>query len=120
MFAKNGDDVEQTGSIGARPVRQSGNAPAPSEIDLAYARAAAADALGHGSKDTSIPWANPHTGAGGNITPLTTAYNDGAFTCREFLASYVRGDEQAWLQGAACRTDRGKWEVKSLKPFKQG
>ena len=88
--------------------------------DLAYARAAAADALARGGRDFSIPWENPHTGAGGNITPLAAAYTEGSLTCRDFLASYVRGQSQAWLQGEACRADQGRWEVKSLKPLKQG
>jgi hypothetical protein len=26
----------------------------------------------------------------------------------------VRRQTEAWLQGEACRTDHGKWEVKSL------
>ena len=37
------------------------------------------------------------------------------FTCRDFLASYVRGRREAWLQGEACRTQQGGWEVKSLQ-----
>jgi hypothetical protein len=113
-FSKNDADVEQTGSIAVpnHPVTAA-TAVAPSEVDLAYARAIAADALAHGSKDSSIPWENPNTGAGGNITPL-------AATCRDFLASYVLGQAQAWLQSEACRTAHGKWEVKSLRPFKQG
>jgi hypothetical protein len=41
------------------------------------------------------------------------SYTEGTFTCRDFLASYARATE-AWLQGEACRTDHGKWEVKSL------
>ena len=44
----------------------------------------------------------------------------GASTCRDFLASYVLGQAQAWLQGEACRTPHGTWEVKSLRPLKQG
>jgi surface antigen len=121
MFSKSDADVVQTGSIAA-PARQvnATSVAAPSEVDLAYARAVAADALERGSKDSSIPWENPHTGAGGNITPLTTAYNAGASTCRDFLASYVLGQAQAWLQGEACRTPHGTWEVKSLRPLKQG
>jgi surface antigen len=121
MSSKSDADVELTGSIAA-PARPpaAAAAVAPSEVDLAYARAVAADALAHGSKDASIPWANPNTGAGGNITPLAAAYNEGAATCRNFLASYVRGQAQAWLQGEGCRTARGKWEVKSLKAFKEG
>ncbi|MGO9398957.1 MAG: RT0821/Lpp0805 family surface protein [Xanthobacteraceae bacterium] len=120
MYSKTDADVEQTGSIAAAE-RQTvaANAAAPSEVDLAYARAVAADVVARGAKDASVPWENPNTGAGGNITPLAASYSDGAFTCRDFLASYVRGQAQAWLQGAACRTARGKWEVKSLRPFKQ-
>jgi surface antigen len=121
MFSKSDADVEQTGSI-TKSGRQADAATVamPSEIDLAYARAVAAEALAHGSKDSSIPWENPNTGAGGNITPLAAVYNEGSATCRDFLASYVLGQAQAWLQGEACRTAHGKWEVKSLKPFKQG
>ena len=120
-FSKGDADVEQTGSIG-RPDRQvtAANVVAPSETDLAYARAVAADVVGHGAKDASIPWENPNTGAGGNITPLAASYSEGSLTCRDFLASYVRGQAQAWLQGEACRSAHGKWEVRSLRPFKQG
>jgi hypothetical protein len=112
-------DAEPTGTT-ANPDRQAGAGAAPSETDLAYARAVAADVVGRGAKDSSIPWENPNTGAGGNITPLAASYNDGSLTCRDFLASYVRGPAQAWLQGEACRTSHGKWEVRSLRPFKQG
>jgi surface antigen len=90
----------------------------PQEADLAYARAAAADALGHGAKANSVPWQNPQTGVSGNITPLATTYSEGGLPCRDFLASYVRGAAQSWLQGSACGTARGEWEVKSLKPLK--
>ena len=121
IFPKSNTDVEPTGSV-IRPAHDQNatNSAAPiAEVDLAYARATAAEALARGGRDISIPWANPHTGAGGNITPLATAHNEGAATCRDFLASYVLGRAQAWLQGEACRTTHGKWEVKSLKPFKQ-
>jgi surface antigen len=122
LLAQDEVDVDQTGSIGrsgAQPQRTAG-ASAPSEVDLAYARAAASDVLAHSSKDSSVPWQNPSTGAGGNITPLATAYNEGGQSCRGFLASYVHGGSQDWLQGAACRSGQGNWEVKSLKPLKQG
>jgi surface antigen len=121
MFSKSDADVEQTGSI-TKSGRQvdAATVATPSEVDLAYARAVAADAVANGSKDSSIPWENPNTGAGGNITPLAAVYNEGSATCRDFLASYVLGQAQTWLQGEACRTAHGKWEVRSLKPFKQG
>jgi surface antigen len=121
MLSKNDADVGQSGSIGNRLRSASAaNTVVPSETDLAYARAVAAEALARGAKDASIPWENPHTGAGGNITPLTVSYTEGAATCRDFLASYVLGQAQAWLQGKACRTHHGTWEIRSLRPLKQG
>jgi surface antigen len=122
LFSKGDTDAEATGSV-TRAADQTGRiaeASGPPEIDLAYARAVAADALTRGGKDASVPWENPHTGAGGNITPLAAAYSEGGFTCRDFLASYVHAGSEAWLQGEACRTDHGKWEVKSLTPLKHG
>jgi 17 kDa outer membrane surface antigen len=106
LAAKSGVDTEQTGLTGRPP-----------EVDLAYARAVAANAFARGGKDTSTPWQNPNTGAGGNITPLATSYVGGTFTCHDFLASYVHVETETWLQGEACRTDNGKWEVKSLRPL---
>jgi surface antigen len=122
MFSKSDDEPQHTGSIGQaghRPGEASSTA-ALAEVDLAYARATAAEALTRGGKDISVPWENPHTGAGGNITPLAAAYTEGNSTCRDFLASYVSGPAQSWFQGEACRSGRGEWEVKSLKPLKQG
>ena len=103
-------------SAARRSKRRGWRSDRPAEADLAYARAAAAEALTRGGKDSSVPWENPQTGAGGNITPLAAAYSQGGFTCRDFLASYVRAGSEAWLQGEACRTDQGKWEVKTLRP----
>ena len=119
MFSKDDSDTQPTGSI-ARPDGQSAAATAspPSEVDLAYARAAASDVLARGAKDSSVPWQNPQSGAGGNITPLATAYSEGGLSCRDFLASYVHGGSQDWLQGAACRTTSGAWEVRRLTPLK--
>ncbi len=88
------------------------------ELDLAYARAAAAEALSRGSRDASLPWQNPHSGARGNITPLATSYSEAGMACRDFLASYLHGESQDWLEGAACRTTSGAWEVRRLKPLK--
>jgi surface antigen len=125
MFSKPDADVAQTGSI-ARPPAAAGD-PAtaavttdPSPVDLAYARAAAADALAHGGKGNSVPWSNPQTGVGGNITPLASSHTEDGLPCRDFVASYVRAGAQSWLQGSACRTARGEWEVKNLKPLKSG
>lgn len=121
MFSKPDADAEVTGSIGHVGGAVANAAAAPmSEADFAYARAAVADALGRGASANSVPWHNPQTGVGGNITPLAVSYSEGGFSCRDFLASYMSGGAQAWLQGSACRSARGEWEVRSLKPLKSG
>ncbi len=94
-------------------------APANENSDLAYARAAAAEVLGRGDKDASAPWANPKTGSRGTVTPLAQAYTQDGFTCRDFLASFVRKGSEAWLQGEACRMHQGKWEVRKMRPWKK-
>ncbi len=116
----NDDSDAPTGSIVVPADRtvQLADAAMPAEIDLAYARAAAAEVLARGAKDASMPWQNPQTGAGGNITPLATSYTAGGLACRDFLASYVHGGSQEWLSGAACRTRAGAWEVKRLTPLR--
>ena len=111
MFARND---EPTGSIGPK----TGSAT-PTETDLAFARNAASDVLTKGDKDASQPWENPETGARGSVTPLAQAYSSEGRTCRDFLASYVKGESESWLQGAACQTGHGQWEIHTLKPWRQ-
>ncbi len=94
--------------------------PTPTEGDLAFARNAASDVLTKGDKDSSQPWTNPETGARGSVTPLAEAYaSDDGRTCRDFLASYVNGKTESWLQGAACKNGRGRWEIHTLKPWRR-
>jgi hypothetical protein len=115
-YAKlNAADV--TGTLG----KQVTPPPAPTESDLAFARTAASDVLTKGDKDTSQPWENPQTGARGSVTPLSQAYSaeDGR-TCRDFLASYVNGRSESWLQGAACKAGQGRWEIHTIKPWTRG
>jgi surface antigen len=109
-----GRDV--TGSIAAAP----GGTPVPTASDLALARNAASDVLTKGDKDSSQSWENPETGARGSVTPLAQAYASEGRTCRDFLASYVNGHSESWQQGAACKSGRGRWEIHTLKPWKQG
>ena len=114
-FAKM-EDKEVTGSI-----TPPASAPVPTESDLAFARTAASDVLTKGDKDSSQPWENPETGARGSVTPLAQAYaSDDGRTCRDFLASYVNGRSESWLQGAACKASHGRWEIHTLKPWKRG
>src|SRR5665213_3552850 len=81
---------------------------------------AASDVLTKGDKDSSQPWENPETGARGSVTPLARAYFADGHTCRDFLASYVNGSAENWLQGAACKSEQGRWEIHTLKPWTQG
>jgi surface antigen len=90
------------------------------DSDLALARNAASDVLTRGNKDASQPWENPQTGARGSVTPLASAYTgDDGRPCRDFLASYVRGTNEGWLQGEACQSGTGAWEIRNMKPWKR-
>lgn len=112
-FFSKGSDKEVTGSLGTEPQ--------PTDSDLAFARNAASDVLTKGDRDSSQPWANPETGARGSVTPLAQAYaTDDGRTCRDFLASYVNGKTESWLQGAACHSGNGRWEIHTLKPWRRG
>ncbi len=108
------EDSDLTGSI-AMPAR----AAAPTETDLAFARNAASDVLSKNDKDSSQHWENPETGARGSVTPIAQSYaaEDGR-KCRDFLASYVNGSTESWLQGAGCQSSRGSWEIYTLKPWR--
>lgn len=111
------DASDFTGSIKALA---SANDEGPTEADLALARIAASDVLTKGDKDSSQPWENPATGARGSVTPVATAYTADGRTCRDFLASYVKDRTESWMHGAACRSARGPWEIRSLKPWRRG
>ena len=104
---------------GAIAVAQA-SGPVPTESDLAFARNAVSDVLTRGDKDSSQPWENPETGARGSVTPLAQAYSADGRTCRDFLASYVNGRNESWLQGAACQTGHGRWEIHTLRPWRRG
>jgi hypothetical protein len=112
------DKADTTGSITPPPGTKEEGA-LPPDADLVYARAAAGEVLRRGDKDGSIAWENPRTGARGTVTPIATAYTQDGRTCRDFLASYVSGSAQAWLQGEACKHQKGAWEVRTLKPWKR-
>jgi surface antigen len=114
LFAKDDQAASATSLRSAMPKRI--DEPL-AERDLAIASEAVSEVLAKGGKDASTPWENPSTGARGTITPLASAYIQDGITCRNFLASYVRNGSESWLQGAACRGSRGKWEVRHLRPW---
>lgn len=92
----------------------------PAESDLAHARMAVAEAFSKGVSTQSTSWENPATGARGTITPISGPYQqESGSVCRDFLASYVHGGDETWLEGAACRDLGGRWTVQRLTPWKQ-
>ena len=109
-----GRDGDKPATADAPPARTGAGPPA--DADLAFAKAAAVDALGR-TGAVSVPWENPRTGARGTITPVASAYTQDGFVCRDFLASYVRRDAESWLQGDGCRIHQGKWTVRRLRPL---
>ena len=82
------------------------------------ARAAVSEVMSKGGKDASVPGESPDRGRG-TVTPIATARNEDGVTCHEFLASFEREGSSSWMQGDACRANKGKWEVRSLKPWQQ-
>ncbi len=123
LFRASSDDGrETTGSIPqvvkATPVAEPSGDP-EADSDLAYARAAAATQMGDSAKGGAQPWENPRTGARGMVTALAAPYDDHGQKCRSFLASYVRGRAETWLQGEACEFSEGKWEVRTMRPWKR-
>jgi len=119
LFGKK-DDSGLTGTL------QTPSAPAiksvdelPPEGDLVIARAAVSEVMSKGGKDASVSWENPQTGGRGTVTPIATARNEDGVTCHEFLASFEREGTSSWMQGEACRANKGKWEVRTLKPWQR-
>jgi surface antigen len=111
-------DNDTTGSINSPSVAKTAAATAmPPEHDLAFTRAAVTEVLSRDNKDVSLPWENPESGARGTVTPIATAYSQNGTLCRDFLASYVFGRAESWLRGEACRQPKGKWQVRSIKPW---
>ena len=117
LFGNDEPKPEYTGSISLKPQPATAATDLP-EGDLDYARAAAVEVVARDGQTKSAAWENPRTGARGTVTPLAAAYAADGTTCRDFLASYVRRGAEAWLQGAACRSD-GRWVVRHLRPWKR-
>ena len=113
------EPLDITGSITPVAQAESPVDEGPTDTDMAFARNAASDVLTRGGKDSSQPWENPKTGARGSVTPLASSYTAEGRTCRDFLASYVKGRSEAWLQGEACRASEGRWEIRAMRPWKR-
>jgi surface antigen len=106
-------DTLTTGSISPRRAAAYQREPVPQGVaaeDWAAARLALAEALREDSKAPSVPWENYASATRGTVTPLASAAS-GRGACRDFLMSFVRAAGEEWLQGEACRNERGWWKV---------
>lgn len=108
-----------TGAISPAARSTGADAKLPPDGDLAYAKIAVSEVLGRGGKDASQAWENPQTRAYGTVTPLAAVYRQEGSLCRDFIASHVTEDTESWMQGEACRIPKGRWEVRSMKPWRR-
>lgn len=105
-------DTLTTGSISPRRAAAYEREPVPSGVapdEWAAARVALAEALREDTRAPSVPWENYASASRGTVTPLGQVA--ARANCREFLMSFVRTAGEDWLQGEACRNDRGWWKV---------
>ncbi len=118
VFSGDAEKSETAGSLAAPGQVAATTAGGSADADLAFAKAAAAEALAR-TGDVSVPWENPGTGARGTVTPLASAYSQDGFLCRDFLASYIRRGSESWLQGDGCRVHQGRWEVRHMRALQR-
>jgi hypothetical protein len=116
MFSRdksNGDTTSSAAPVTPRPQSTT------SMFSLAAIYAAVSEALGKSGSSASVPWEDPASGARGTVTPMSSAYVQDGTTCRDFLASYVKGGSESWLQGEACRSAQDRWEVRRMRPWRR-
>lgn len=114
-------DVTATGSAetgravaGSPQLASLNSAPASiplSPADWNYARGALGLALTSNETGPPVPWANPDTGARGNFAPSAAAIQAEGRTCRDFVATRSERGKEVQLQGRACRTAEGQWDI---------
>jgi surface antigen len=87
-----------------------------SQTDWNYARGALGLALTSEQSGPPVPWANPETGTRGNFAPVSAAVPaEGGKTCRDFVATRTENGKEVQLQGRACRTADGQWDIAETK-----
>jgi surface antigen len=84
-------------------------------MDWTYARGALGLALTGPENTPPVPWANPDTGSRGNFAPSAPAEVHNGVTCRSFVASRMEKSAQQRIEGKACRTAEGHWDIAEVK-----
>jgi hypothetical protein len=87
-----------------------------SSTDWVYARGALGLALTGPENTPPVPWANPDTGSRGNFAPSAPAELRNGVTCRPFIASRTEKAAEQRIEGTACRTAEGHWDISAVKP----
>lgn len=112
-------DPDVTGSLPLQPARAGSPEARMTSADWTFATAALREAMQYSGADASIPWQNPATDARGTVTPISSAFIQDGFSCRNFLASYVGDGREGWFEGTACRVHRGRWDVRTARPLQK-
>jgi len=77
-------------------------------------QAALATALDPQGDGSAVHWDNVKSGHKGSLTAVGDAFTQESKVCRAFLADL---DSSRTLQGIACTTAPGVWEMRGAKPF---
>lgn len=110
-------DKDVTGSIAQRSNPLSRQLDAE---DWRRAKAAMGTALDPQGNGASVGWENKQSGAKGSFVPVAQAYPTDEKICRAFLAKIEAPGGAEDMQGTACRDASSEWDIRDVRPWKQG
>lgn len=113
------DAGDVTGSIPMQLAPAQQASQEMSKADWISATSAMREALDSREDGASVPWQNRTSGAQGTVTPISAAFTQDGFSCRNFLTSYLHNGQEAWFEGTACRVHRGRWDIRSTRPLQK-
>jgi surface antigen len=116
--------VSPSGASAAPAVTEGGQAvmmPGAASIGLSpsdwlYARGALGLALTGSEDGPPVIWSNPETGSRGSFRPAAPVEAQNGVTCRKFWATRVAQDREETVEGRACQTPAGQWDVAEARP----
>lgn len=110
------DELAPDRSIKTSGVPPSDKSSEPAELlDQTIIRNAVSATDPEALGSASLPWANPETGARGEIFAIAEAEKDGQM-CRRFKASRENFQGVALYDGETCLTKGGAWWMRSFVP----
>jgi surface antigen len=108
--------LEQPTTISSSPVMMPGAASiglTPS--DWLYARGALGLALTGAVDGPPVLWTNPETGSRGTFRPASPMEARDGLMCRRFLATRISSAQEDTVEGKACQTPGGQWDVAEVQ-----